>query len=193
MKYILLTLLFLFFGCKKIDTTKVEETNVIIEKPPISIEKVPELPEGAIKANFTENAEPFYAFIETININKQTTIIGFENNFLPSISIPESIGAELQLLELKNYTNDVLLVNAKLKDTNFNEYYVYVWNGSVWKQPVNRFDIHKSNMTDTLVPISNNPKDSTKLFRYYSVFDMDRESEKKFTWKLRKENVTIEK
>ncbi|HAV53642.1 MAG TPA: hypothetical protein DCX41_01740 [Aequorivita sp.] len=79
-----------------------------------------------------------------------------------------------------------------MKDTNFNEYYVFVWKDSLWKQPVNRFDIHKSNMTDTLAPIMNDPKDSTRLVRYYSVFDMDRKSEKKYTWKLMSESISIE-
>ena len=102
------------------------------------------------------------------------------------------MGAHLGVLKLKNFQNDVLLVNAKLKDTNFNEYYLYVWKDSLWKQPVNRFDIHKSNMSDTLIPIKNNPKDSTQLLRYYSVFDLDKTNGKKYTWRLMQESIPIE-
>jgi len=131
-------------------------------------------------------------FVKEMDTSTEKTLIGFENELLPELTIPESIGAHLHLIKLKNFQNDVLLVNAKLKDTNFNEYYVFVWKDSLWKQPVKRFNIHKSNMTDTLVPIRNNPEDSTLLLRYYSVFVMDRKSEKKFTWKLMSESVPIE-
>jgi len=192
MKCIFLAIVFLFLGCKKFTSDSKQETDIIPAEPPIVIIEKPELPEGAIVADFLGNRDTLYAFIKEVDLTTQTTRIGFENKKLPEISIPESIGADLNILKLKNFHNDILLVNAKLKDTNFNEYYLFVWNDTVWKQPVNRFNIHKSNMTDTLIPIRNNPKDSTQLLRYYSVFDMDRASEKKYSWKLMQESVSIE-
>lgn len=191
MKYLLVAILFLLIGCKKISENNNQPKEVVIEKIPI-LDETPELPEGALIADFIGTQDSLFAFVKKVDISTETTLIGFENEKLPNIIIPESIGAALSLLKLKNFQKDVLLINAKLKDTNFNEYYVFVWNDSVWKQPVNRFNIHKSNMTDTLVPISNNPEDSTQLLRYYSVFNMDRKSEKKFTWKLMKESIPIE-
>ncbi len=193
MKYLFLAALFFSIGCKKHGVKQQPEIDIISEEPPIVIDIKPELPEGAVTADFFGNRDSIYAFVKKIDAINEVTFIGFENEQLPEINIPESIGADLQLLKLKNFGNDILLVNAKLKDTNFNEYYLFVWRDSVWKQPVNRFDIHKSNMTDTLIPISNNPKDSTQLLRYYSVFDMDRTSEKKYSWKLMQESVPISK
>ncbi len=194
MKYLLLaTVCFLFLNCKqftKVNNT--EEIDLNSKESSIKIEEEIELPKGALSGNFLGNNDSLYAYIKQINHSAETTIIDFENKKLPEITIPESIGAELYILKLKNFDNDVLLVNAKLKDTNFNEYYLFVWQDSNWKQPVNRFDIHKSNMTDTLIPIRNNPDDSTQLLRYYSVFDMDRASKKKYSWKLLEESIPIE-
>ncbi len=192
MKYLLFATLFLTLGCKKLGNTHQPVEDIITDKPLVILEEKPKLPEGAITADFFGNQDSIYAYVKKIDPINETTYVGFENEKLPEITIPESIGAELQFLKLKNYNNAVLLVNAKLKDTNFNEYYLFVWNGFMWKQPVNQFDIHKSNMTDTLIPIMNNPKDSTQLLRYYSVFNMDRKSEKKFTWKLLQESIPIE-
>ena len=110
---------------------------------------------------------------------------------MPLISLAESLGAKLNILKLKNYKNDVLLVNVKSKDTNFIEYYVFVWKDSEWNQPVNHFFIHKSNVSDTLIPIKNNPNDSMQLMRYYSVFEMDPKNDKKYSWKLMQESIPI--
>lgn len=191
MKYLLFAIPFLFLGCKKI-SEKSPPLELPIQEPSTVVIEKPDLTEGAFKADFLGNQDSIYVFVRKVDASTGTTLIGFENEQLPEIIIPESIGAQLQILKLKNFQNDVLLVNAKLKDTNFNEYYVFVWKDSLWKQPVNRFDIHKSNVTDTLTPIMNDPKDSTRLVRYYSVFDMDRKSEKKYTWKLMSESISIE-
>lgn len=193
MKYLFLATLFFSIGCKKHGVKQQPEIDIISEEPPIVMDIKPELPEGAVTADFFGNRDSIYAFVRKIDAINEVTFIGFENEQLPEINIPESIGAKLQILKLKNFNNDVLLVNAKLKDTNFNEYYLFVWNDSAWKQPVNRFDIHKSNMSDTLIPIQINPKDSTEFLRYYSVFDMDRSSSKKFSWLLQHETVKIER
>ena len=192
MRRLLFAILFLFLGCKKLGDKQQPEVDIVIEEPSIIVNEGSKLPKDALTANFTGNQDSIYAYIKKIDSINEATLIGFENELLPEINISESIGAELQILKLKNFSNDILLVNARLKDTNFNEYYLFVWNDTVWKQPVNRFNIHKSNMTDTLIPIHNNPKDSTQLLRYYSVFDMDRKSEKKFTWKLMQESIPIE-
>lgn len=192
MKYLLLAIPFLFLSCNQYSNKKTPVKNLVIEESPAIIVEKPELPEGALMADFFGNKDSIFAIIQKIDVEKQTTRISFQKNRLPEILIPESIGADLKILKLKNFKNDILLVNAKLKDTNFNEYYLFVWNDSAWKQPVKRFAIHKSNMIDTLIPISNNPKDSTQLLRYYSVFNMDRKSEKKFTWKLMQESVPME-
>ncbi|QQX77886.1 MULTISPECIES: hypothetical protein [Aequorivita] len=193
MKHLLFAIPLLFLGCKKISDKSQPPAELVVEESPPIINEKPELPEGALIAHFIGSQDSIYAFVKKVDLSTETTLIAFENEQLPEIVIPESIGAALHLLKLKNFPNDVLLVNAKLKDTNFNEYYVFVWNDSVWKQPVNRFAVHKSNMTDTLIPIMNNPNDSTQLLRYYSVFNMDRKSEKKFTWKLMSESVPIDK
>ncbi len=150
-----------------------------------------EIPEGAVTADFMGNQNSFYAYVGNIDRNKEVTSIFFENENIPQIDIPESLGATLKNLKFKNFDRDLLLVNAKLKDTSFNEYYLFIWQDSLWKQVVNRFDIHKSNMSDTLVPIQLNPKDSTQFLRYYSVFDLDRASGKRFQWKLLRESVEI--
>ena len=191
MKYFWLSITFLFLNCKEFGGEIKQEIELNSPKKDSITAEKNEIPKGAITADFLGNQDSLYAFVKNHDSANETTIIGFQNNILPDIIIPESIGSDLHVLKLKNFQADILLVNAKLKDTNFNEYYLFVWQDSIWKQPVNRFNIHKSNMSDTLIPISNNPKDSTQLLRYYSVFEMDGESEKKFTWKLMTENVSI--
>lgn len=181
-------------GCKEFGSGQKPEMEVTIEEPDSinEAEEIIKIPEGALTARFIEAEDSLFAYIKEIDPATETTWIAFENAQLPEITIPESMGAHLGVLKLKNFQNDVLLVNAKLKDTNFNEYYLYVWKDSLWKQPVNRFDIHKSNMSDTLIPIKNNPKDSTQLLRYYSVFDLDKTNGKKYTWRLMQESIPIE-
>lgn len=190
MKCFVLAILPLFFSCKDFGGESNPE-NDLPNATDIPIVINTNVPEDALMGAFS-GKDSVYVFINEIDTTNNTTRIGFQNQQLPEITIPESIGAELQLLKLKNFKNDVLLVNAKLPDTNFNEYYVFVYKDTAWTQPVNRFDIHKSNMSDTLIPIRNNPRDSTQLLRYYSAFEMDRKSEKKFTWKLMQESVMIE-
>lgn len=192
MKYFFLASVLLLLSCKKLGDGKQPATEIILDKTPVVLEEAPMLPEGAIRADFIGNNDTIYAFVKETDPSGETTLIGFENELLPEITIPNSIGAQLQILKLKNFQNDVLLVNAKLKDTNFNEYYVFVWKDSLWKQPVNRFDIHKSNMSDTMIPIQNDPLDSTLILRYYSVFDLDKTNGKKYTWRLMQESIPIE-
>ncbi len=190
MRVFLFVFLIPFLGCKQ-NSGNIEPDTIPTVDNVVEAERKIELPEGAVMADFFGNKDSIYAYVAKIDTTKQTTLVAFEKKFLPEIVIPESIGANLQILKLKNYPNNVLLVNAKLKDTNFNEYYLFVWKDSLWKQAVNRFAIHKSNMADSLIPIINNPKDSTLLLRHYSVFNMDSKSETKFTWKLMQESVPL--
>lgn len=182
MRFCFLTLLISIIGCKQ-----PEAKQRVISPIHTSI------PEGAMIADFLGNQDSLYAYVKEIDFPNQTTYIGFEDDRMPNISIPESIGAKLQVLKLNNFSQEVLLINATPVDTNFNEYYLFVWNDSLWTEPVNRFDIHKSNMSDTLTVLTDDPRDSTKILRYYSVFDMDSKSEKKYSWKLMRESVVIEK
>lgn len=174
------------FNPRSHSDTKDSITPALVQKNEVPI------PEDAVTADFKGNHQLLYGYVKDIDFQNEKTLIAFENEALPSIVIPESIGAKIEALKLKSFDGAALLVNAKLKDTNFNEYYLFVLKDSVWKQPVTRFDIHKSNMSDTLIPIQVNPIDSTQLLRYYSVFDIDRKSEKKYNWKLLQESVPIE-
>lgn len=192
MKYLYLILLLALISCKQFSLSNQTETSTDYEKHKgISKVKSP-IPEGGIKADFLGNKDSVYAFIKKVDTTNETTLISFENSMLSEIIIPESLGAKLNILKLNNYHNNALLVTAISIDTNFNEYYLFVWKESAWKQPVNHFFIHKSNITDSLVPIRENPNDSTQILRYYSVFEMDQKSEKKYNWSLLEESVLIE-
>lgn len=182
----LLMLPFLFYSCLE-HKKKAKLLEPIEQKDTLAA-----LPEGAIIADFQGNGTYYYGYVKTVDIAKETTSISFQDEIYPTLTIPQSIGAQLQVLKLKNFDRDLLLVNAKLKDTNFNEYYLFRLKDSVWKPIVDRFDIFKGNMVDTLVPIQSNPTDSTHLLRYYSVFDIDRTSGEKYKWRLLRESVEIE-
>lgn len=192
MKFLLLAILFLFFSCNGFGNRYKKETDVITPELSSETKAKITIPEGALKADFIGNRDSLYAFIKTVDTTNNTILVSFENELLPEITIPESLGAQLELLKLKNFENDVLLVTATPQDTNFNEYYLFVWKDSVWNQPVNRFYIHKNNLSDTLVAIKNNPKDSMQLMRYYSVFEMDPASDKKYSWRLTQESIKID-
>lgn len=192
MKAFPVAILLLLFSCTEFrDRTKIETDIITPEILTDSKVKI-SFPEGALKADFFGNQDSLHVFIKSVDTTNETILIGFENELLPEITFPESLGAHLNILKLKNFENDVLLVNVIPKDTNFNEYYVFVWKDSAWNQPVNHFFIHKSNMSDTLVPIKNNPKDTMQLMRYYSVFEMDPTSDKKYSWRLMQESISID-
>ena len=161
------------------------------EEKEISIEE-PAIPPGAITANFNGDNVPFYGYVKNIDSEKAITTIAFENDQFSTISIPKSYGAVLDTLKMKGMDRDILLATVKLKDTNFNKYYTYRLRNNEWKPLVNGFAIHKSNRPDTLRTISIDPKDSTKVIRYYSVFDLDKGSETGYTWRLLQETIPIE-
>ncbi len=156
------------------------------------IDEVPSIPIGAVSANFIANEIPFYAVVDRIDHNKKLTLIGFENKSIPKIKIPESYGATLSSLRFDEFDRDLLLVTAKIKDTNFNKYYLYIYRDTAWHSVTNGFAIHKSHVTDTLTPIKVDPSNPNNMFRYYSVFDLDKSSELGYTWRLLSESIPIE-
>jgi len=188
------TLLFFFYvfliGC---GTPKKKENNIIGDPKPVNTEtSKSEIPEGAITADFNGDKSPFYGFVQKVDLQRGITTVGFERKQYPVIEIPKSYGATLDTLKMKGMDRDVLLATVKLKDTNFNKYFLYKLQNNQWKSVVNGFAIHKANRPDTLQPIVVDPKDSTKVIRYYSVFDMDKNSETGYKWKLLQETIPIE-
>ncbi len=185
-------ILILAFGCG----TPTQKPKSVIGDDPIEENLpgiiTPILPEGAVTADFNGNFQPFYAFVEKVIAKNETTFIGFEDENLPQILIPESFGAKLSPLKLEGFDREILMVNAKLRDTNFNKYFLFVFRENQWKPIVNPFAIHKTNMSDTLIPAKINPENPKELLRYYSVFEMDANSEKKYRWALLQESVLLE-
>lgn len=189
-------LLFLFiFGCGGTERQKPKE-EIIIDtlvvdhslEPKIS---EPTIPEGAITANFNAEAIPFYAYVEKTDTLKGMTSIAFQQNQIPSIIIPDTYGANLSYLRFPEFDQDLLLITAKIRDTSFNKYYLYQYQNDTWQLVVNRFAIHKNHVTDTLQPIIVDPGNPKNMLRYYSVFDLDRESKLGYTWRLLKESIPI--
>ena len=191
MKYFVISISFIFVYC---GTPNKKEKSVIggepTKKENIAIEPV--IPDGAITADFNGNRSPFYSYVKNIDSIKGITTIAFENNRYAVIKIPKSYGAVLDSLKLKGIDRDLLLATVKLKDTNFNKYFLYKLQNNQWKQVVNGFAIHKSNRPDTLRPIIIDSKDSTKITRYYSVFDLDKNSESGYRWRLLQETISID-
>jgi hypothetical protein len=165
------------------------QTTEVPPKEEIIIEPV--IPEGAVTANFLSGEVPFYAYVKNVDKSRGITSISFENTLLPDINIPESYGASLSSLRFPELDRDILLVTSRLKDPNFNKYYVYILKNNQWKQMVNGFAIHKSNRPDTLNPIIIDPGNPNNMLRYYSVFDLDQTSGKKYTWRLLTESIPI--
>lgn len=180
MNWPFLLLLLLFLGCKEHKT----------KTPPLPPDRTA-LPKAGLAGDYLGTTDTLHAIVKAIDSSGQTTTIAFDDAEIPEIVLPESLGAKLMLFKLRNSPKDLLLVNTIPADTNFNEYYLFIWRDSMWQQPVNRFYIHKGNMSDTLIPIMADPQDSTQLLRYYSVFDMDPKSENKYKWRLMREHVRM--
>ncbi|MAP53903.1 MAG: hypothetical protein CL605_03285 [Altibacter sp.] len=162
------------------------ETEAVIENPVIS---EPILPSGAVTANFITKQTPFYAYVKGVDTSLGVTEIAFEDAAIPPIRIPETVGASLSSLRFNEFESDLLLVTAKIKDPNFNKYYLYQFQNGRWELVVNRFAIHKSHVSDTLIPITIDPANPGYMLRYYSVFDLDAKSELGYTWRLLSESV----
>ncbi|MFC7357936.1 hypothetical protein ACFQO1_09575 [Jejudonia soesokkakensis] len=198
MKYLVSLYAFgLLFGCgsnpkenppKEIikNTTPIEE--VIIEP----VIKEPILPPGAVEANFIEGEVPLYAHVKYVDKKNGKTIIAFQDKKLPPITISETYGASLSSLRFDEFDRDLLLITTKLKDPIFNKYFLYIYKDGQWKKVVNGFSLHKSHVTDSLIPIRIDPENPNNLFRYYSVFDLDETSELGYTWRLLSESIPIQ-
>jgi len=193
-------LVFLFFilliGC---GTPTKKPRNVIGNEPTNTTKTIisptviePSIPKGAVVGNYNGDFNTFYATISSIDVRSETTVISFEKNKYPFLKIPKTVGGTISTLVLDGFDRDLLLVTAKLKDPNFNKYYLYVLRNNQWKPVINGFAIHKSNKPDTLVPLKINPNNPKEIVRYYSVFDLDATSELGYTWRLLQEIVPIE-
>ncbi|WP_034259651.1 hypothetical protein [Altibacter lentus] len=162
------------------------ETETVIETPVIS---EPILPKGAVTANYITKKTPFYAYVKGVDKSLDITEIAFEDAAIPAIRIPETVGASLSSLRFNEFESDLLLVTAKIKDPNFNKYYLYQFRNGRWEMVVNRFAIHRSHVNDTLIPITVDPANPGYMLRYYSVFDLDAKSDLGYTWRLLRESV----
>lgn len=171
----------------------VEDTTVPVNIPkedlPIITE--PKLPKGAVTANFLSETKPFYAVVKNVDKRNGRTTIAFEDSAAPKIVIPDTYGAELTTLRFDEFDRDLLLVKAKLKDPVFTKHYLYVLRNNQWKLVVNGFSIHKDNNSKNLKPIAIDPENTKNMKRYYSVFDLDQNSSKGYTWRLLSESVPI--
>lgn len=190
-------LLFLLSSCgtptRKSNSVVINsDTSTVIQDPPIDTIIEPVIPEDAVTANYRTGTPAFYGYVNNVNTVKANTTISFENDYAPSLEIEESYGAELASLRFPEFDSDLLLVTSVIKDPNFNKYYLYVLKNKKWLQVVNGWAIHKDNKPDTLQPISVDPKNPDRMHRYYSVFDLDKESELGYTWRLLSERIPIE-
>ncbi len=198
---IFLSATFLFLACgtptkktKNIIGPNPKETNNSIPKPPISENTTPKviastLPNGAVIGNYNGDLKPFYAKVDRVDIKNEITYISFEDNRFPQLLIPKTYGGTVSPLILDGFDRDLLLLTAKLKDENFNKYFLYVLRENQWKPVMNGFAIHKSHKPENLQVIRVNPENPNELLRYYSVFDIDKKSETGYKWLLLEESV----
>jgi len=159
------------------------ETNTIII--------MSEIPDGAVTGNFNLDASPFYAAVDLVDTENETTTIAFEDGALAQITIPEAIGASLSSVRFNGFDQDILLVNSVYKDPIFRKYYLYILKGGEWQPVVDGFILHVENISGDMVPIKVDPSNSNRMVRSYSVFDMDPESETKYSWILKEEVVDV--
>lgn len=196
---ILLLTSFIIFSCgtptkknKNIIGPKSTQTTTIkpkpLKKPPKIIK--PSIPDNAVIGNYNGDLIPFYARINKIDTKNGVTHISFQDNRFPKLLVPKTYGGTISPLVLEGFDRDLLLLTAKLKDKNFNKYFLYVLRNNQWKPVMNGFAIHKSNKPETLQIIRVNPEKPNELLRYYSVFNIDETSENGYTWLLLEESVS---
>ncbi|MCW5518892.1 hypothetical protein J1N09_03515 [Aureitalea sp. L0-47] len=169
----------------------IKKDTVTQKLPPVEEITLPKIPENAVAANYRSGSPPFYGYVEDVNFVKATTTINFQDNLAPVLVIEESYGAQIDYLRFPEFRSDLLLVTSVIKDPNFNKYYLYEFRGDSWKEIVNGWAIHKDNQPDTLQPISVSVRKPNHMHRYYSVFDLDKESELGYTWRLLEETIPI--
>lgn len=170
----------------------VEPTIVVTETTEIPVIVEPVLPNGATHGNYNGDQQPFYAFVSQVDLQNEITYISFENDAFRQIKIPKSYGGTLSSFILEGFDRDLLLLTAKLKDPNFNKYFLYVLRDGEWQSVMNGFAIHLSNMMHVQEPIRINPNTSSELVRNYSVFSLDASDPLGYTWLLLEESVPIE-
>ena len=153
---------------------------------------VPIIPDGAVFGNYNGDSIPFYARVRHVDNRGQITYIAFENDSLPQILVPKTIGGAISKVFLNGFDRDLLLITAKLKDPNFKKYFLYVLRDKKWNPVMNGFAIHIANLEEVDSPFKINPENPDELLRYYSVFDLDKESDFGYTWSLLEESIPIE-
>ena len=156
------------------------------------IDPIKNAPKGAVFGNYNGDSNSFYGHVRAVDKRNETMVIAFEKRSLPPIIINNAFGGTLAAIKLQGFDRDLLLVKTKLKDPNFNKYYVYVLRNNQWKKVVNGFAIHQSHFDQVTDPIMVDPYNSDNLQRYYSVFDLDQTSASGYTWRLLSESVPIE-
>jgi hypothetical protein len=160
----------------------IKKTNTII---------MTNIPEDAVSGNFELNTAPFYAAVEVVDIENQTTTISFENEEIAKITIPEAVGASLSSVRFDQFDQDVLVVNTIYTDPIFRKYYLYILKDTQWMPVVDGFILHVENISEEHLPIKIHPTRSHQMIRSYSVFDMDPESDTKYSWILHEETTDI--
>ncbi len=158
---------------------------------PVETEIIPSIPDNAVSANYINGAPPFYGFVDEVNHLKKTTLIRFEEGRAPDLVIEKSYGATIEDLRFPEFDSDLLLVTAVINDPNFNKYYLYRFEDNQWLPVVNGWAIHKDNRPDTLQPITVSSVKPGHMHRYYSVFDLDKDSELGYTWRLLEETIPV--
>lgn len=175
----------------KIIVDESKEVSVNEETETNTIEIMPAIPEGAVTGLFSVNDAPFYAAVDRVDDENQMTTISFQNDGLSAINIPESKGATLRSIKFDGFEQDVLLVNSVYKDPIFRKFYLYTLKGNNWQPVVDGFILHVDNVDDEVIPIAVDRANPNKMVRSYSVFDMDPESDTKYTWIVHEETVDI--
>ena len=150
------------------------------------------VPEGIAVGNYNGDDKPFYAYVSSVDVKNETTKISFGNDINVPLIIPKTLGATISKLSLDGFDRDLLFVTAKIKDPNFNKYFLFVLRNNQWKQVVNGFAIHQSNLDEVSEPLRINPTNPDELERNYSVFNLDSSSPTGYTWLLLNESVAIE-
>ncbi|RMA65712.1 hypothetical protein [Ulvibacter antarcticus] len=185
--------------CLSCGTPNKKNTNVIGPKETITDTLTtstpnilkPAAPEGAVFGNFNGDNNQLFSHIANFNSHQEKTEIGFQDKDIKKLIVPKTLGGSLSLIELEGFDRDLLLFTAKLKDPNFNKYFLFVQRDGEWKPVINGFAIHKTNLTDTLIPIKIDPNNLRNISRHYSVFNLDDSNENGYSWLLQSESVPI--
>jgi hypothetical protein len=169
-----------------------EPTITVTDTIELPVIAEPILPLGATQGNFNGDQKAFYAYVSQVDLQNEITYISFENDAYQQIKVPKSYGGTLSSFVLEGFDRDLLLLTAKLKDPNFNKYFLYVLRDNQWKPVMDGFAIHLSNMENIRNPIRINPTTPLELVRNYSVFSLDASDPLGYTWLLLEESVPIE-